>query len=873
MNRLLCLVSVAVHAIPVYGLWSQAPSEAMRPNRAHAVAIGGGVSMGAYQAGALWAHVALLRGARDRSDSLAALIRRVDRSLSLDSVPTTLDAVAGTSAGAINALLGAHEFCFDSASTDPEKSLFWSAWMPVGIDELLRPWRDERKTTLLSRSRFAGVWNDLWRRADSTRARTKCDVAVGVTLTSFQPMYERADQSLAFYIPNHKHVGALQVAERNGRLRVLRPNHAEYLTKHFTSVLVLPLRARDSGADSAEVSRPDAQAMFEGSSSFPVAFEPRQLTFARLSSLGKQGLVCANAGTATGCERLYSANFVDGGVFDNRPIDVAATLASAPLVDMAKRRDSALEVQRVSALSACKEAAQEALRPRVDALGNPTQYDQAAEQAREAERIGRSDDAVTCARLTKTAAPVAKQGLVDLMFLDDDVLRGSVEREPEERWQTVGIVPSLRFLASAMQSAQQVEALRFGRRISGVDTEQVRVSWSAFTRYHHVNADHLAHFGAFLARPFREHDFLVGVLDGLRAGSERWICDREAGEAKAVCADAILWEVVRGGWLELSPEHRAVLVRLLDYERSPSQLPVREEFKANPLTVLVDLNQKMRRVEQESCRTQAFLIEEPLCDGRFLRFLRDWESGLDSLQGGSPCRRQEPEPDYCEWVRDPRGTYHRLILRVLSRAQAIEAAASAGGGSSMTLVLNAALIAEFAFNEQLRGLFQIRDRSWVDPNPSSATVLPSRWWGVTRILPFHVSAAVEESRHWIEWRPTAYLARFGEWSVAAAAPFSVYRDDMGTRGSVGASAIFYPPVALWSNVAIGRQFAAGPEAGWDISASFVAGTLRAGWRVPTLDGGPALTRKNFYLGVGDANGLSSRVVVWSAKRLFGFLAD
>ena len=81
----------------------------------HAITVSGGVSLGAYEAGFLAFSIhASPAGFADR-----------------------LRLLTGTSAGSLNALLAIMAACGTEAPA-PEESLFWTTWIPVGLDAALR---------------------------------------------------------------------------------------------------------------------------------------------------------------------------------------------------------------------------------------------------------------------------------------------------------------------------------------------------------------------------------------------------------------------------------------------------------------------------------------------------------------------------------------------------------------------------------------------------------------------------------------------------------------------------------------------------------------------------------------------------------------
>jgi len=87
--------------------------------------ISGGISLGNYEAGLNWAVVRLIKLHEQDPDLLKGL------------PPPKMVAVTGASAGNINALIAAIEYCrSDNGGASPVNNAFYQSWMPVGWDGL-----------------------------------------------------------------------------------------------------------------------------------------------------------------------------------------------------------------------------------------------------------------------------------------------------------------------------------------------------------------------------------------------------------------------------------------------------------------------------------------------------------------------------------------------------------------------------------------------------------------------------------------------------------------------------------------------------------------------------------------------------------------
>ncbi|MGQ0647549.1 MAG: patatin-like phospholipase family protein [Gemmatimonadaceae bacterium] len=120
--------------------------------------------------------------------------------------------------------------------------------------------------------------------------------------------------------------------------------------------------------------------------------------------------------------------------------------------------------------------------------------------------------------------PPAIRTFFHTIFIVPSALRvGEVVKADTTSERTGGTLAATQFLASMWRSAAEYELHAYARSRS-VDAERkmaiadtVEVTSRAFP----IFGETLAHFGAFLARPFREHDFYVGVYDALNFSADR----------------------------------------------------------------------------------------------------------------------------------------------------------------------------------------------------------------------------------------------------------------------------------------------------------------------------------------------------------------
>lgn len=217
----------------------------------------------------------------------------------------TLSALAGASAGSINALLSAIESC-SPPQPNPHRSLLWTAWVDLDGQALLTQPPDS-SLALFSR-------RELLRVAESIKARfvaglnRGCRRTLGITLTRTQPRWVQLDPQLP-PVPQVRERVVVSMGGRGpGRLPTI--THAPELGSRGRA-----LRLALDGADDDFSQLRDAVL---ASAAFPVAFAPYSLR------------VCTGSASAP-CtrERASMGTFIDGGVFENQPLSLAMQMFRA----------------------------------------------------------------------------------------------------------------------------------------------------------------------------------------------------------------------------------------------------------------------------------------------------------------------------------------------------------------------------------------------------------------------------------------------------------------------------------------------------------------------------------------------------------------
>ena len=290
------------------------------------IAISGGASMGAYEAGLNWAILKLIRESENSQTLSGGRIR-----------PVELASVAGASAGGINSLLSGLIWCSrpqaeGGIASRIDDNVFHDTWLRLDINTLLPPQSNSQSylpdDALLSRKDYFASADDLMELWRKPAYRSGCRVPLGVTVTRVEPLTLMVNdlevQNQRFYIPFE-----LQV-QTDGSIAFFF-NPADYPGLSHDPAMILMPRPHNA----PEFSIPD-QSIIEiaaTTSAFPAAFGRRLLHYCRLavglgatapestSQKSDSDLVCPTG------YKLDQAEFADGGLFDNLPVGLARSLA------------------------------------------------------------------------------------------------------------------------------------------------------------------------------------------------------------------------------------------------------------------------------------------------------------------------------------------------------------------------------------------------------------------------------------------------------------------------------------------------------------------------------------------------------------------
>ena len=241
----------------------------------------GGVSLGVYEAGYLYYTIKFGNTIND----------------------DTVKILTGASAGALNSFLGILEGCSDSP--EPSESLFWKTWIPLGIDQLYPP-KEKRPKSVLTREGLEDMFTLLQNRWHKG-LRKGCHAYLGVSLTRKESILP-SNSSLIDY----PRIMESTVVHITGRGEGIAPKVENVIVNPRSSQITLPLSKDDN--KNFEI----LKSVLLASSSFPVAFKPTSIPHCISTPPHKE--------ECNGKKVRYD-EFVDGGVFNNGPLDLAYKIA------------------------------------------------------------------------------------------------------------------------------------------------------------------------------------------------------------------------------------------------------------------------------------------------------------------------------------------------------------------------------------------------------------------------------------------------------------------------------------------------------------------------------------------------------------------
>ncbi len=248
--------------------------------------ISGGISLGAYEAGYNWSLLKYLNYLKHHNKKSHI----------------KMHSIAGASAGAINAMMSAMAWCRDAQNVDKdnmiENNLFYNIWTEVDFEDLFIDKEfgttdNKNKTSLFSRKKIEALSENIFEELNKPYYESECKIPFGFATTRVEPKISKIQDieisNKLFHIP-------LYLEGKN--------DHRAKVTDNYEISRDNTIHLSHNGNPSKERVK---KALF-ASSAFPIAFEHVLLEYFHHNKFEK-------------------ALFLDGGVFDNVPLDFAIRLS------------------------------------------------------------------------------------------------------------------------------------------------------------------------------------------------------------------------------------------------------------------------------------------------------------------------------------------------------------------------------------------------------------------------------------------------------------------------------------------------------------------------------------------------------------------
>ncbi|HUF25745.1 MAG TPA: patatin-like phospholipase family protein, partial [Gemmatimonadaceae bacterium] len=340
-----------------------------------------------------------------------------------------------------------------------------------------------------------------------------------------------------------------------------------------------------------------------------------------------------------------------------------------------------------------------------------------------------------------------------------------------------GLMSAMQLIAGAVETARQYE-LQLWMRDPGIaspDTLLIRLS----SRSHPILGEHLGQFGAFLARPFREYDFYVGVYDGMHFVAHEYAC---APRPSRQCVADVIRRLIADPPMELGtvapPLLSALLTRefndlVADDDSAASRASIASGATAadsSRLTILLALHaaqESQYAAPASRCGTVS-LPELVLCHRQLLEILERFRAapGVRPTARAQlrACRRSSPATDCREAedfdallanpVKFASGKTDEILRRLREVEHQLHVEAREGeftdararvAGERMDAELLATLI------ESMYRSRPLRPRYGAEWSPTSA---PARW---AHLIPYHIGGNLGSAGFELGYRPILNL--------------------------------------------------------------------------------------------------------------------
>ena len=276
---------------------------AERVNVKASMVISGGASLGAYEAGYNWALINMLK--REKATSKI--------------VDPQLLSVTGASSGSINALLSAMYWCQEDSvplRNTVEDNLLYETWVKLGIQDLAVLDKDpNNKSALFTQDGLRKKGVKIIEHLKQPIFKKNCEMPLGVTVTKTTPIVEMVS---GIEVKNQNFSVPLTFREKNGQ-GIVENRSMPPSTNFYISI------------PGIEKDRNKLINLLLASGAFPTAFQQVKLDYRYK-------------------EKDYSNYFVDGGLYDNFPLDLAIELDDNAeyyfFMDPSKMRKEIVQVKK-----------------------------------------------------------------------------------------------------------------------------------------------------------------------------------------------------------------------------------------------------------------------------------------------------------------------------------------------------------------------------------------------------------------------------------------------------------------------------------------------------------------------------------------------
>ena len=870
-------VGLAAIAGATAGAQSLTQQGILRPDLVHPIifTVSGGISRGSYQGGLNWGLVEVAR----RSTYDEGFRRWMTaRNPNVTAPSLVLAAAGGASAGNINSLLSAVEWCRSGQATPAEESLFWKAWVWTGWDQLMLNANGVRFDE-------HGIFDRLF--FDTTLRRTiaddigkkipfraRCRVPVGITTTRL--LADTITISTDIQASSQRFAIPFLVGTGDDRVMFFHQVDTAVFRDPTMGEMIVLHSKPSQGGTAVDLGFQGVFKAVEASSAFPLAFAPRTLVYNKPADI-RQRRGCTVSGSAWGCTRADTAQFLDGGVFDNNPLGVAYGLYRCmPFNDStAAQRHEAVKVAQSGA-------------PR----GAPAAVD--------------ADTTLHC------PAPPRRATLV---YMDPDARRdgsGMTIRINLDTGHVHGLEPLRKLVGGAVETGRQYELAVFSRTVKLLPNARL-LEQVATDRYQAIVGDHFGAFGAFLGRPFREFDFYAGVYDAFYFTGSEAICrpaDAQVArqQTKNVAGDIrdCIRNVIESATCDdvfaIENVGRVVIAQLFQQEfKRPISCAARlagttrlDSARATVLRAVGRGNERIRSIAADTtratwlddprkrtaggkpdpfgCKPKAF-IQRQLCGAGFSLLLHELSQdsirwALDTLAEHPACDMERMTPDSLTHLRECRvdETVYDLATNSIPAADALgqgvlNRLARVERYDLETMVDAATLAFYVGRNDDLRGGAFFSSRI---PNTGGFRN------GLARVVPFHLTAILGTRSVVTGLRPTFYSRRavdlvfpleFAHFVANYPEATGTFRARTINTLNAGAGFLFpgflvfdYVQVNGFTSFRNSSRCTAADNIGGEASTALLLGHLRLGYRrLGWCDRGRQ--RGGMIVGLSDLNGL------------------